>query len=67
MTAIDLNVLAEKLSRLPSERIAEVVDFVDFLAAREGERELSRVVSAASAPALAAVWSRADDDDYNEL
>ena len=67
MAAIDLRDLAEKLSRLPSERVAEVVDFVDFLAAREGERELSRAMSTASAPALASVWSGADDDAYNEL
>ncbi len=34
MTAIETNLL-EKLKRLPPSRVAEVVDFVDFLAARE--------------------------------
>lgn len=34
MTAIESN-LIEKLKRLPPNRVAEVVDFVDFLAARE--------------------------------
>lgn len=34
MTAIEAN-LIEKLKRLPPSRVAEVVDFVDFLAARE--------------------------------
>ncbi|MFO0103093.1 MAG: DUF2281 domain-containing protein [Betaproteobacteria bacterium] len=34
MTAIESN-LIEKLKRLPPSRVAEVVDFVDFLAARE--------------------------------
>lgn len=34
MTAIESN-LIEKLKRLPPARVAEVVDFVDFLAARE--------------------------------
>jgi hypothetical protein len=34
MTAIEAN-LIEKLQRLPPSRLAEVVDFVDFLAARE--------------------------------
>ena len=34
MTAIEVN-LIEKLKRLPPSRVAEVVDFVDFLAARE--------------------------------
>jgi hypothetical protein len=34
MTAVEMN-LIEKLKRLPPSRVAEVVDFVDFLAARE--------------------------------
>lgn len=34
MTAIESK-LIEKLKRLPASRVAEVVDFVEFLAARE--------------------------------
>jgi hypothetical protein len=34
MTAIEAT-LIEKLKRLPPSRVAEVVDFVDFLASRE--------------------------------
>lgn len=34
MTTIEANLL-EKLKKLPPERVAEVVDFVEFLAARE--------------------------------
>ena len=34
MTAIDAQ-LIERLKKLPPNRVAEVVDFVDFLAARE--------------------------------
>ena len=67
MAAIDMRLLTEKISRLSSERIAEVTDFVDFLAAREGDQALSRAASAASAPALAAVWGDADDDVYDQL
>ena len=29
-----LEILVEKLQRLPAERVAEVIDFVDFLAQR---------------------------------
>lgn len=34
MTAIELTLL-ERLKKLPPSRVAEVVDFVDFLASRE--------------------------------
>lgn len=34
MTAIEVQLL-ERLKKLPPSRVAEVVDFVDFLAARE--------------------------------
>lgn len=45
-----------KIQALPLERIAEVEDFVEFLAAREQQRSLS-AAAAASAPAFAAAWN----------
>lgn len=59
--------LLEKIQALPPERIAEVEDFVEFLAAREQQRSLSRAAAAASAPAFAAVWNNPDDDAYDAL
>lgn len=59
--------LIEKISTLPSERIAEVEDFVDFIRSRDSDRALVRSSLAASAPAFAAVWSNPDDDAYDAL
>ncbi len=59
--------LMEKIQALPPDRIAEVEDFVEFIAARERERALTRAASAASAPAFAAIWNNPDDDAYNTL
>lgn len=59
--------LVGKLSELPSERLAEVEDFVDFLRERIRDRELARAAAAASQPAFAAVWDNADDAVYDEL
>jgi hypothetical protein len=59
------NTLIEKIAALPSERIAEIEDFVDFLRLREQERSLT--AAAASAPALAAIWSNPEDDVYDVL
>ena len=59
--------LMEKIQALPAERIAEVEDFVEFIAARERERTLTRAAAAASAPSFAAIWSNPEDDSYDEL
>lgn len=67
MSPAHTQALIEKIEALPVERIAEVEDFVDFIAAREQERTLTRAASAASAPAFAAVWSNPDDDAYDAL
>jgi hypothetical protein len=63
----DALALIEKIQALPAERIAEVEDFVEFLALREQERSLVRAASVASAPAFAAVWSNPEDDVYDAL
>ena len=63
----DALVLLQQIQALPPERIAEIEDFVAFIAAREQEHSLVRAAAAASAPAFAAVWDSPDDDIYNEL
>jgi len=59
--------LLEKIQALPAARIAEVEDFVEFIAAREQERSLTRAATAASAPAFAAIWNNPDDDAYDAI
>jgi hypothetical protein len=63
--ASDTKSLIEKIEALPPERIAEVEDFVDFIAQRAGERALVQAAARVSAPAFAAVWSNPDDDVYD--
>ena len=64
-TAVEL--LAAKLARLPPERIAEVVDFVDFIAEREHERSLVRMIQTASEASLAELWNNDADAAYDRL
>jgi hypothetical protein len=59
--------LMEKIRALPAERIVEVEDFVDFIAAREQERTLTRAATSASVPTFAAIWSNPEDDGYDAL
>lgn len=59
--------LMEKIQALPTERIAEVEDFVDFIAFRESERTLTRGAASTSAPVFASIWSNPEDDAYDDL
>jgi len=59
--------LLEKIQALPVERIAEIEDFVEFIAAREQERSLTRAASAVSTPAFAAIWNNPEDDAYDAI
>ena len=59
--------LIEKIQALPPERVAEVEDFVAFLALREQEQTLLRAAVAASTPSFAVVWNNPEDDVYDAL
>jgi len=63
----DTEALMKKIQALPASRIAEIEDFVEFIAAREQERSLIRAASAASAPAFAAIWDNPEDDAYDAI
>ena len=56
-----------KIRELSDGRVAEVEDFVDFLRARDEQRELVQAAAALSEPSLAAVWDNPEDDVYNDL
>ena len=58
--------LMEKINALPPDKIAEVVDFVDFLAHRD-DRLLVESASRMSEPVFAAVWDNSDDAEYDNL
>jgi hypothetical protein len=59
--------LIEKINTLPTDRLAEVEDFVDFIRQRDQDRTLVRAAAAASAAAFAAVWSNPEDDAYDAI
>jgi hypothetical protein len=59
--------LAEKIRRLPPERVAEVEDFVDFLQARADERYMVRASSKVAERSFERVWKNPADADYDTL
>jgi len=58
--------LIEKIRNLPPERIAEVEDFIDFIAQRD-ERRLVQAVTKLSEDAFSQVWDNEEDSVYDQL
>ena len=63
----DVPTLIEQIQALPPDKIAEVEDFVAFIAAREHERALTREMMSASAPVLARIWDNPEDACYDAI
>jgi hypothetical protein len=59
--------LIQKIRSLPPERVAEVEDFVDFLAVRELGRHFAQATERLSEEAFRAVWNNSDDAEYDRL
>lgn len=58
--------LLEKIKNLPPERIAEVEDFVDFLAQRD-DRRLVRDAARMAEDSFREVWDNEEDAAYDCL
>ncbi|MGI8567118.1 MAG: DUF2281 domain-containing protein [Pyrinomonadaceae bacterium] len=58
--------LVEKLKQLPPERVAEVEDFIDFLAQRD-ERRLTQAAMLTAEDSFRRVWDNEEDAVYDEL
>lgn len=68
MTKVHEQQLLEKLRNLPPERVAEVEDFVDFLAHRQtDEQGMTQAAGQLATTAFARVWDNPDDADYDRL
>lgn len=58
--------LIEKIKSLPPERVAEVEDFVDFIAQRD-ERRLVQAAARLSEESFRQVWDNEEDAVYDQL
>ncbi|MDH4088516.1 MAG: DUF2281 domain-containing protein [Nitrospira sp.] len=68
MTKVHEQTILEKLRQLSPERLAEVEDFVDFLAHRQGkERGLTYTAGQLATAAFMRVWDNPADADYDRL
>jgi hypothetical protein len=61
--------LLEKIRKLPSEKVVEVEDFIDFLYQRETEIDHNLVLSATklSEASFSKIWNNPEDAEYDNL
>lgn len=60
-------ILIEKIRSLPSEKLAEVEDFVDFLRQKNEDARLTQAGQRLSEKAFEKVWDNPEDADYDRL
>lgn len=65
--ALPEQALLEKIRSLPSEKMAEVEDFVDFLRQRDDDRRLTQAAARLSEDAFHKVWDNDEDAIYDRL
>ena len=59
--------LIKKIKSLPPDKLAEVVDFVDFLRQRGDDRRIANGMPKLAEDAFRKVWDNPDDADYDRL
>jgi len=59
--------ILSKIRMLPPDKIAEVLDFVDFISQKNQERQLRKAADKIAEDAFKKVWDNAEDDVYDRL
>lgn len=61
--------LLEKIRKLPSEKIIEVEDFIDFLYQRETkvDHNLVLIATKLSEASFSKIWNNPEDSEYDNL
>ena len=56
-----------KIRMLPSDKVAEVVDFVNFISQKDQEQQLSQSAGKIAEDTFQKVWDNSEDDAYDRL
>jgi hypothetical protein len=59
--------LIEKIRNLPTDKVVEVEDFVDFLMQRGADKVLTKAAAQMSEAVLQTIWDNPDDAEYDNL
>lgn len=60
-------IIIEKIRMLSPDKVAEVVDFVDFISQRDRDRRLLRAGTKLAEDAFKKVWDNTEDEVYDRL
>ena len=60
-------ILIEKIRTLPTDKKAEVEDFVNFLHFNSDDRQLTRAAARISEKVFSDVWDNPEDAEYDRL
>jgi hypothetical protein len=68
-TTIDEQKLLDKIRKLPSEKVIEVEDFIDFLYQRQtdSDQNLALAATKLSEASFSKVWDNPEDAEYDNL
>ena len=60
-------IIIEKIRTLSPDKVAQVVDFVDFISQRDLDRRLIRAGNKLADDAFKKVWDNTEDEVYDRL
>ena len=67
ITSNQESMLIQKIRSLAPDRIAEVVDFVDFLSQKDQNRQILQAANKLAENAFKEVWDNTEDEVYDRL
>ena len=67
ITSNQESMLIQKIRSLAPDRIAEVVDFVDFLSQKDQDRQILQAANKLAENAFKEVWDNTEDEVYDRL
>ena len=59
--------IIKKISMLPLDKIAQVIDFVDFISQKNQEHQLLQATGKMAENTFKKVWDNPEDDVYDRL
>ncbi len=60
-------IIIEKIRTLSPDKVAQVVDFVDFISLKDRDRRLIRAGNKLAEDAFKKIWDNTEDDVYDRL
>jgi len=67
MTSAQEKIIIEKIRTLSPDKVAAVVDFVDFISQKDRDQRLLKASTKLAEDAFKKVWDNTEDEVYDQL